>query len=173
MVGSGAIVFAVMGYVIANYKLDRAVGAQVELNPKLLAFILGESEEDVAKAIEKLCQPDPKSRSKDEEGRRLVRMGEYAYKVVNGAKYTSIRNTEDRREYQRKKQQEYRLRRKSKPLSGEVSYLKTGAMPDTDERGILRETAADPVKSELDSFRSAIATSAHDTPLESAPRADG
>ncbi len=47
LVGKGAEVFAVMGYVIANMKPRRA-GENgewrmvVEMNPKLLAFILGE-----------------------------------------------------------------------------------------------------------------------------------
>lgn len=97
MIGAGAVTFAVMGYVIANGMPDRSVGMQVELNPKLLAFILGESQEDVKKAIDKLCRPDPNSRSKEEEGRRLVRIGEFSYKVVNGQKYRDIRNEEERR----------------------------------------------------------------------------
>lgn len=139
MVGSGAIVFAVMGYVIANYKLDRVVGAQVDLNPQLLAFILGEKQEDVQKAIEMLCSPDPNSRTKDNEGRRLVQLGQFTYKVVNGAKYTAIRNAEERREYNRKKQSEYRSRKRSKPLPGEAGFLNTGEMPPTDDRGVIRE----------------------------------
>lgn len=113
MVGSGAIVFAVMGYVIANYRLDRTVGAQVTLNPHLLSAILGEKVSAVEGAINFLCSPDPKSTSKEEEGRRLVKIGEFEYRVVNGAKYTAVRNEDERREYQR--QWMANKRAKSKP----------------------------------------------------------
>ncbi len=115
MVGAGAVVFAVMGYVISNGKPDRGVGMQVELNPKLLAFILGESQEDVEGAIEYLCSPDPKSRSEAEEGRRLVRLGEFAYRVVNGPKYRAIRDEERRRETDR----ESKRRARAKKIPGE------------------------------------------------------
>src|SRR6185503_20561610 len=42
MVGSGAAVFAVMGYVIANWKPDKEVGGQIRLNTTILATIFGE-----------------------------------------------------------------------------------------------------------------------------------
>lgn len=99
MVGSGAIMFAVWGYVIAHMKPDKEVGAQVDLNHRLLGFVLGEKEADISEAIEKLCSPDHESRSPDEEGRRLVKTGQFSYRVVNGAKYMEIRSAEERREY--------------------------------------------------------------------------
>lgn len=101
MVGAGSPVFAVWGYVIANMRADKEVGAQVDLNPVYLGMVLGESPEVVVEVIEKLCGPDPRSTSKEEEGRRLIRMGEFSYRVVNGAKYMAIRNEEERREYNR------------------------------------------------------------------------
>ena len=106
--GSGALVFAIMGYVIANFQLDRRVGAQVRLNPVVLATILGEDKSSVDKAIEFLCSPDRHSTSKEEAGRRLVRLGEFDYQVVNGAKYHAMRNEEDRREQNRMAQQRFR-----------------------------------------------------------------
>src|SRR5690349_10469490 len=108
MYGAGAVVFAVWGYVIATMRPDRRVGAQVELNPKLLSSILGEPESEVESAIGKLCAPDPESRTKEADGRRLIRLGQFDYQVVNGATYGLIRNEEHRREYQRLKQKEYR-----------------------------------------------------------------
>lgn len=105
LVGSGAEVFAVWGYVISHM---RPPTFTVELNPKLLAFILGEPEKEIESAIEVLCAPDPKSRTKGREGRRLVREGEYQYLVVNGAKYQAIRRAEERREYHRQYGQERR-----------------------------------------------------------------
>lgn len=117
MVGAGAVPFAVMGYVIANGKPDRTVGMQVELNPKLLAFIIGEPEEAVEKAIDFLCSPDPKSRSKEEDGRRLVKLGEFCYRVVNGAKYREIRDEERRRETDRNSKRRQRARDRQGPTN--------------------------------------------------------
>lgn len=105
MVGSGPVVFSVWGYVIAH-----AVQSQVELNPALLAVVLGCPEDKVEAAISVLCSKDPRSRSKDEDGRRIVREGQFAYRVVNHTKYNAMRNEGDRREYNRIKQQEHRER---------------------------------------------------------------
>lgn len=107
MVGSGLAVFAVWGYVIGH-----AVAGQVELNPIVMGTVLGCDPGHVESAIERLCSADPKSRSKAEDGRRLAREGEFAYRVVNHDKYRQIKNEIDRREYNRIKQQEHRARAK-------------------------------------------------------------
>lgn len=114
MIGSGSAMFAVWGYVIANMRSDVAVGAQVDLNPKYLAFVLGENPSVVEQTIEKLCAPDPDSTSKTEEGRRLIKIGQFAYRVVNGAKYMAIRNEEERREYFRSAKRRQRQKQPSK-----------------------------------------------------------
>ena len=123
MVGAGAIIFAVMGYVVANQKPDRQVGSQVELNPKLLAAILGEKEVDVVEAIGFLCAPDENSRTKVQDGRRLIQVGQFDYQVVNGKKYLEIRHEDDRREANRINKAMGRARKKGLPLAGEASYL--------------------------------------------------
>lgn len=135
MVGSGAVVFATMSYVIANMRPDRKNGAVVELNPKLLAFVLGESEKDVQAAIDLLCKPDKNSRSKEEHGRRLIQLGQFEYKVVNGAKYREIRNEEERRAQNAINQARFRFRQKNpgKPLPGELAYVKGIERGDTEE----------------------------------------
>lgn len=81
---------------------------RVELNPKLLAPIFGCSPEEIKEGIAKLCAPDPESRTKDEEGRRLVYLGGFMYRVVTWGHYRERRNLEERREYKRLKQREYR-----------------------------------------------------------------
>lgn len=127
MIGSGSVVFAVWGYVIANMKPDEKVGAQVELNPKLLGFILGEKEEVVTVAITKLCSPDDRSRTKDEDGKKLIRLGEYDYQVVNGAKYAAIRDEEERRAYNREAKRRERdkgNKARSKLLPGELTAVR-------------------------------------------------
>jgi len=105
MMGVGANVIAVWAYVIAH-----SHGGQVELNPKLVGVQIGMTPEEVELAVAYLCAPDPASRSKNEGGRRLVREGEYAYRVVNHDSYLKVRNEEERREYNRVKQQEHRAK---------------------------------------------------------------
>lgn len=131
MLGAGCNVFAVWNYVIA--KTQRSV---IELNPKLIAVILGGSEKEIVEAIEYLCRPDTESRSKEEDGRKMIREGQFQYRVVNWAAYQRIRDANDLKEYNRVKQAEYRARVKSeggrmkrrkrnagKPLPGEASAV--------------------------------------------------
>lgn len=122
MVGAGSHVFAVMGYIIAKQVPDRVVGSQVKLNPVLLGAILGEDVSRVEEAIAHLCAPDPKSNTPDKEGRRLIKIGQFEYQVVNGAKYRAIRNEEERRAENREAKRRERARKRGKPLAGEEKY---------------------------------------------------
>jgi len=97
LVGSGAMVFAVWPYVIANTNPRNSL---VELNATVLATILGEPVERVEEAIERLCQPDPRSRTKTEGGRRLIKRDEFTYFVVNFAYYRDIHRRDERNAYQ-------------------------------------------------------------------------
>ncbi len=115
--GKGALVFAVWGFVIAMQVRDATYGMVVTLNPAKLADTIGEDEEQIRKAIEFLCSPDPDSTSKEEHGRRLIQVAEREYQVVNGAKYQAMRNEEMRRDYMR----DYMRKKRSKPLPGEAT----------------------------------------------------
>jgi hypothetical protein len=101
-----------MSYVISNMRPDRDVGFEVDLNVKDLANRIGESEETIQGAIDFLCAPDPLTTTPGEDGRRLVKVGTFAYRVVNGVHYAEIRNEEDRREKNRVRQAEHRKRKK-------------------------------------------------------------
>lgn len=116
MFGAGADVFAVWGYVIAN-----AVEGHVELNPLLIAAILGVTTERVTAAIDKLCEPDAKSRNPEQDGKRLIQEGQYQYRVVSHSRYRAVRNEEDRRAYNRQKQQEHRARKVIPPVNDSQS----------------------------------------------------
>lgn len=122
MFGAGINVFAVWNYIIA--KCRRGV---IEINPSFLAAILGGKEDDIESALRFLCRPDPKSRSKKEDGRRLVKEGQFQYRVVNWEYYDKIKSEEERREYNRQKQREYRALKKGKLLPGESACLKAQA----------------------------------------------
>lgn len=103
MMGAGSDVFAVWAYVIANKR-----GGEIELNPKFLSAIIGEDVAKIEKAIEFLCQPDPYSRSSKKDGKRLIKVGQFQYSVVNSDEYDKIQKAEERRRYLTKKQREHR-----------------------------------------------------------------
>jgi hypothetical protein len=127
MYGAGAVVFAVWGYVIARQRPSKVYGSIVTLHPGAIGAAIGEKSEDVEGAIEFLCRPDAKSHNKECGGARLVKLDHYEFRVVSGKYYRAIRNEEERREYQRMKQAEYREKkkgRKGKPLPGEAAFEK-------------------------------------------------
>jgi len=71
--------------------------------------------EVIEKGIEALEKPDPHSRTPDEDGRRIVRLSDHrpwGWRIVNHAHYRKIRSGDERREYMRSYQQEYRKHHK-------------------------------------------------------------
>lgn len=130
MMGAGLEVFAVWPYVIANMRGHVEHGALVELNPQLLAFMIGCEARDVEKAIGKLCAEDENSRTPVEDGKRLVRLGQFLYRVVNGGRYLAIRKAEaDRvknREAVKRHRQKKTAPRGGTPIPGEVAALEHG-----------------------------------------------
>lgn len=108
MRGRGAMVFAVWPYVIAHMKPNRERSVfTVELNADIMSFLIGEKSEDISAIISNFCEPDPKSRTETNEGRKLIKLGEYLYEVVNGAVYDEIRRESELREYNRLRQKKY------------------------------------------------------------------
>lgn len=103
LLGAGAEVFALMGYVISHQKPPDFT---VEVNPKLVCVMLGEPESEIQAALEFLCKPDPRSRSDKEEGRRLVKVGQFLYHVVNGQSYHGLKSQEELRAYWREKKRQ-------------------------------------------------------------------
>jgi hypothetical protein len=63
---------------------------------------------DVESALRRLGEPDPKSTSSDEEGRRVVREEGNRWRVVNYVKYTMRETAEARREYWREVKEKQR-----------------------------------------------------------------
>ncbi|WP_316411307.1 hypothetical protein [Mesoterricola sediminis] len=95
--------------------IANTVDSRVELNPRPLAGIIGTTPEEIEKAIEFLCRPDPESRNTEREGRRLVQEGRFQYFVVSHAIYRSMRDEEERRAYNARKQREHREKKKNAP----------------------------------------------------------
>jgi hypothetical protein len=124
--GAGCNVIAVWTYALVN-----ATGGHVELNPTKLQHTLGATPEEIQEAMDVLTKADPESRNGDNEGKRLVSAGKFQYFIPNWQYYQAMRNEEERREYNRLKKQDERLRKrldqmppKSKPLPGENAYVK-------------------------------------------------
>jgi hypothetical protein len=97
MYGAGAHVFAVWSYALANAD-PRGL---VEINASMLAPAIGEPKDRIVEAIKKLMAPDPESRSAAEGGARMVREGQFIYRIVNYAAYRRLRDEDERREHQR------------------------------------------------------------------------
>jgi hypothetical protein len=97
MYGAGSDVFAVWTWLLT--KCDYT--GHIEVNARKLAGEIGASVEAIEKAIAFLEKPDPYSRGKEEDGRRIVREGEFLYRIVNYESYRDIRDAESKREYDR------------------------------------------------------------------------
>ena len=93
-----------------------------------LARVAGLTLDECRKAMSKLTAPDPESKSQEHDGRRVVMM-EGGWRVLNHLKYRDKISEEYRREYQRRKQAEYRARKKGTPLPGETIHERTGVTP--------------------------------------------
>lgn len=78
------------------------------------------SPEDCQRALLKLTSPDPKSRSTENEGRR-IRAVPGGWEILNGEHYQRKLSYEERREYNRNKQAEYRKRKKESSLRGKLA----------------------------------------------------
>ena len=121
MVGSGAHVFAVWGYCIANADPDEHT---VRLNPALLSAVLGEPIERVKDAIEFLSSPDAESHCSDEEGKRLLNTAGMEYLLVTHEYYRDIKTSADHKEYMRKYMRDYRNKQKQSDLEKDVNSCK-------------------------------------------------
>ncbi len=82
----------------------------VEASVPGLAKRAGVEIEECEAALATLRDRDPYSRSQEHEGRRIEDV-DGGWLILNGAKYRSKLSVEDRREYQRNKQAEYRKRK--------------------------------------------------------------
>jgi len=94
--------------------------------------------DECRKYIEQLCQPDPASRSRLEEGKRLVPLDknrDWGWRIVNYGHYRKLKDEESRRSYFRDQQRAYRAKKKK------------GIKEVEEEEGVnIRSTLSFPVK---------------------------
>lgn len=88
-----------------------------------MAAIARMSLEDAEKSIEALCKPDPYSRSKKHEGRRLIEV-DGGWQIVNYIKYRQMRDPEKRRQQNREAQARFRHKQKVSENNQGVSNRK-------------------------------------------------
>jgi hypothetical protein len=74
-----------------------------------LAKVAGITIDECEVALRAMMLPDPYSRTPDQEGRRIQKV-DGGWFIINGEKYRDYMSYDERREYKRKKQQEYRKR---------------------------------------------------------------
>ncbi len=79
--------------------------------------------EECRASLLKLASPDPDSRTKEHDGRRIEAV-EGGWLILNGEKYREKMNADERREYFRIKQQESRERKRVKDSQGTSKTVK-------------------------------------------------
>lgn len=109
MRGAGAHVIAVMAYCVAH---AQPPDGELEINPELIAFLIGEEVDKIQQAIDYLMAEDSRSRSPGENGRRLIKLGQFKYRLVNWLTHREGADDPARRAYWASKQAEHRAGRK-------------------------------------------------------------
>lgn len=101
--------------------------------------------DDCRAALEKLQQPDTDSRSKEFEGRRIQAV-DGGWQILNHGKYRAKLSQDERREYLRIKQQEYRRKQASTTVNNVSDTLTvlTQAEADTKAEEQREKSAAAP-----------------------------
>lgn len=117
---------------------DRWHGVQASIPG--LAKAAGVTFENCEKAIDVLSSPDPHSRTTENEGRRIKKI-DGGWLIINGEKFRNKMSLDERREYQRIKQREYREKAKEikachrdvdNPVNASRRFIHTEADADTD-----------------------------------------
>ena len=94
-----------------------------------LAHLAGVSIEECEASLRKLKESDPYSRNQDHEGRRIEPV-DGGWLILNGEYYRKKMSQDERREYQRVKQAQYRLEKAVKPDKGAVKSAPEQKFPD-------------------------------------------
>lgn len=100
----------------------------------------------IEKGIEELSKPDPESRRSDEDGRRIVPIDPdrtWGWKIVNYSHYRSIRDTDERREYQRNYMRQKRAKTRKSVEESDTSSILENIPLNNGEDWPLRQSFAE------------------------------
>ena len=84
----------------------------VEASVPGLARAAGITTEECEGALARLMEPDPYSRTQEHEGRRIEKV-DGGWRILNGEKYRQKMGVDERREYKRMKEAQYRARKRA------------------------------------------------------------
>jgi len=110
------------------------------------------SEEITEKALALFSAPDPKSRTKDWEGRRLVEV-DGGWKLLNHAKYRDAQSADEKREAAARRQREYMERKRAKDTQ-ERNALEAAAGPSAQNSSVLTKNDGNDKNDHSDQLRS-------------------
>jgi hypothetical protein len=85
----------------------------VKMSARGLANIARVTPDECRAALAKFQEPDPDSTNKANEGRKIRQLEEGGWLVLNGEYYARLLSWDERKEYNRIKQQEYRDKKKA------------------------------------------------------------
>lgn len=103
---------------------------EVDMTPEVISRRTTIPLEIIQKGLAVLAQPDPDSRTPDEDGRRIVLLDphrSWGWRLVNYLKYCKIRSEEDRREYQK----DWAAKRRQPKPKSTVQNIDTRRQPST------------------------------------------
>lgn len=152
MMGAGPIILSVWPWVMAH----AGASGELTINPRLVSAHIGITIAEVEEAIDYLCKSDPNSRSEDEQGCRLVLVTGLSYRVVNHDLWRGRRNADERREYNRIKQQEARERKRQQASNNvndgklTVNTVSPRQKTEGEDRGQKAEQLTSELENELD-----------------------
>src|SRR3990167_10772082 len=92
----------------------------VEVSIPGLADFARVSLKDCEAALDDLSSPEPYSRSSENDGRRIAVIEGVGWQLLNHGKYRAKMSDDERREYNRMKQAEWRAAQKNKKMSNSV-----------------------------------------------------
>jgi len=110
------------------------------------------SEEITEAALALFSSPDPKSRTKDWEGRRLIEV-DGGWRLLNHAKYRDAQSAEEKREAAAKRQREYMDRKRTKEAA-EKAALEAASGPSTGNHSLLTRNDRNDRNDHSDQLRS-------------------
>ncbi len=130
-------------YLLANADSD----GNAEMVQTIIAHQTGLPLDRVMAAIDNLMATDPQSRSPEQEGRRLLPLGDrnWGWQITNYPKYRAMRDENDRREQNRKAKAGQRGRGKSANVSqGQPQAAQAEAEAEAEAEGKKKHLSARP-----------------------------
>lgn len=107
----------------------------VDMTPEAVAGTTGWPLDLIRRGIDELAEPDQRSRTPDEAGRRIVPLDDrrdWGWRITNYKKYRDQMRSAERREYLRQKKAEERSRAKSTSVNTSTKVNQGQPIADTD-----------------------------------------